>query len=596
MLAAFAVTWRIWSHPLVMAPNDGGKVLNADVVVDFWWMRYAATAIAHGHLPALVTTAVNWPQGINMMWNNTMLLPAIVLTPVTLLAGPATSLAILLTAGFAGSAAAMFVVLRRWGVGLAGAGIAGALFGFCPALLVAAEDHYQLQFAVFAPLIIDAALRLATGRARPVRTGIWLGVLISLQYFFGAELLVFTLLAGAVILLIMVIQRPAAIGDNAGPAIGGALVAGAVAGLICGRALWVQLRGPLHEHGTPWHIGRYGNHEANFFVAPFAVLFRSGHYLLYLRSTSQWPVEDYAYLGWPLLIALALVTILFWRDMRIRTAGLSFAMLALISMGGHRAWLFGLSIPGTWLPWHYLVQLPLLGEAVVVRISILADGMAAVVIGLAADRIIAAVRQRQDWRKPALASAALVSLVAIILPLIPRPVPAAAVTQPPTGWTTVIARLHLKSEAPVLVLPFNDANTMGWQAITGTPISIVGGYCIAPTRHGHAAECEDANVWSGQEKAAAMGFGRLQDVPSRGGPSTKIAIEALRQWHPAAVICDNGYTRLSRFLTRMLGPPTIHADGVYGWRLHEKWWRTLPKTHQAKKKQPKKKAAHPHVA
>src|SRR5260370_799448 len=64
-----------------------------------WYLRYAATAVAHGHLPGLITTALNAPQGINVMWNTSVLLPGIALSPVTLLFGPQVSLTVLTTAG-----------------------------------------------------------------------------------------------------------------------------------------------------------------------------------------------------------------------------------------------------------------------------------------------------------------------------------------------------------------------------------------------------------------------------------------------------------------------------------------------------------------
>jgi hypothetical protein len=178
ILAAFAITWRIWAHPTVMAPNTGDKTVNGDVLDDFWFIRYPATALAHGHLPALVSTTVNWPQGVNMMWNNALLDAGLVLAPVTWVAGPVASLAVLLTAGFALSAIAMYVVARRWGAGLTGAVIGGAIYGFSPALLVAATDHYQLQFAALPPLMVGAALRLAAGRGRWPLTGLWLGLLV----------------------------------------------------------------------------------------------------------------------------------------------------------------------------------------------------------------------------------------------------------------------------------------------------------------------------------------------------------------------------------------------------------------------------------
>ena len=70
---------------------------------------------AHGRLPDLVTTALNAPQGINLMWNTSFLLPGVVFAPLTLAIGPQATLTVLLTLGFAGSAATMFWVLRRWG-------------------------------------------------------------------------------------------------------------------------------------------------------------------------------------------------------------------------------------------------------------------------------------------------------------------------------------------------------------------------------------------------------------------------------------------------------------------------------------------------
>jgi hypothetical protein len=45
---------------------------------------------------------------------------------------------------------------------------------FSPALLDAAPGHYDFQFAVLPPLIIDALLRIVTGRRHQARTGAWL--------------------------------------------------------------------------------------------------------------------------------------------------------------------------------------------------------------------------------------------------------------------------------------------------------------------------------------------------------------------------------------------------------------------------------------
>ena len=190
LLAALAVTLWLWRDPA--SRTVAGNPYDADQLA--WFFRYDATAIAHGHLPALITTAMNAPRGVNVMWNTFMLLPGVLLTPVTLLLGPQTALNVFMTAGFAGSALAMFAVLRRWEVSGPAAALGGAVYGFSPAVLHSAIGHYDLQFAVLPPLIIHVALRLATGRAGPVRGGtvrggLWLGLLVTAQLFITEEIL-----------------------------------------------------------------------------------------------------------------------------------------------------------------------------------------------------------------------------------------------------------------------------------------------------------------------------------------------------------------------------------------------------------------------
>ncbi len=106
----------------------------------------------------------------------------------------------------------MLYVLRRYGVSLPAAAVGGAVYGFSPALTHSAIGHYQLQFAVLPPLIVDAVLRLCLRSSGPVRAGIWLGVLVVAQIFIGEEMLFEACLAA--ILLVAVL---AAIAAEGGP-------------------------------------------------------------------------------------------------------------------------------------------------------------------------------------------------------------------------------------------------------------------------------------------------------------------------------------------------------------------------------------------
>ncbi len=568
LAVAVALTWHLWSDPAVMAPTYGAPPVRPDIYLSAWSMRYAAMAIEHGRLPALVTTAMNAPQGINAMWNTTMLLPSVVLTPVTLLAGPQVSLTILTTLGFAGSAATMFVVLRRWGVGTGAAAFAGALFGFSPALLMASEDHYQLQFAVLAPLIIDAALRIATGRGRLVRTGIWLGLLVSAQIFISEELLVDTAIAGFLMVAVLMASRPSQALDRSGSALAGLAVAVGVTLVISGYALWVQFHGPLTEHGSPWGLTQWGSQPADFVTAPDNVLFH-GDWLQFTSRTGQSKLEYFAYLGWPLLAALLAAAIFFWRDLGIRMAAITFALLELCSLGGHATTLAGWHISGDLLPWHWVLDMPVVSQALPNRLSILADGAAAVLLAFAIDRLAGAVRNAPGRLGIALAATTAATVVLVSLPVIPRPVPASSVLPVPGGWTTVIARLHLQAGAPVLVLPLSESQESEWQAATGEAISVVEGYCIAPNPSGQALLCGIRAMLTAPERAVAVHASQIsRGVPGTHAPSRATMATAISEWRPAAIVTvASTRSPLGRYLIGYLGRPTVQSGSVLGWRI-----------------------------
>ena len=579
-LAAVGLTWRMWADPGHMAPTAFGGRPNMDVYLATWFMRYVATALAHGHVPALVTTAVNAPQGINAMWNTSLLGPAVVLTPVTLVAGPIASLALLTTVGFAGSAASMYFVLRRWEASVAAAALGGAFFAFMPALTVSAEDHFHLQFAVLIPLIVDAILRLVTGRGRPVTTGLWLGLLLAVQLFIAEELLVDTAVATAVIIVVLLLSRPRRaprlLLTRLKPVLIGLGCAAGLALLICAPALWVQFHGPLAEHGSPWNVYQYGFPGSSFVTAPGAVLLR-GEYTQYLYSAGLRPIETLNYLGWPLLAAMVAIPVVFWRDLRVRITGLSFLLLELMSMGGHSQKLAGgTTIAAVLLPWHWLQGLPMLDQLIVNRLSIPADGLAAVVLALVTDRVIAAVRRQEGRRQRVLAGAAIAALAAIVVPLIPRPVPASRVPGPPVGWAAVIKGLHLPNGAAVLVLPLNGSSGMLWQAETAEPISITGGYCIAPNPAGQATKCATPPILTSQQLTIANRTQWLATAPGEHAPSPATMATALRQWHPAAVIMTlSGYPRLTRFMLTFFGRPSAASGRVMGWRTSWHWYQQL---------------------
>jgi len=560
VLGAFALTWRLWSDPAgrEVSGNSG------DVALLAWFMRYSAQAVSHGHVPGLVTTGLNAPQGISAMWNVSLLLPGVLLSPVTLLADPFTSLNILLTAGFAGSAASLFFVLRRWGASVTAAALGGAVYGFSPALLASGDGHFQMQFAVLPPLIIDAVLRIVTGRGRAVRTGIWLGLLTAAQVFIGEELLVDTVVAAGVMLVVLAVSQPRAaikaVRSRVLAILAGLGTAVALAAVICGYPLWVQFLGPLREHGSPWHVPQFHSYLYGFVTPSGGLLFRTSASAAIAAKYPE-PMPEYlAYLGWPLLIVALVAAVAFWRDPKVRLTALTFAILELFTLGAVSP-RHGISYPATLLPWHWLQGLPVLSQVLPDRFAILADGAAAALLAFALDR--ARLLASRTKRRRLIGALAITVAVLAVLPLVPRPVPAEAVGQAPAGWQAAFAKLGLAAHGRVLIIP-DLYDPMRWQAETGVPGSMVGGGdFIEPNETGQATSYI-YNRLSTVEYLTTLwqGSGRER------APSPSQIRQDLAYWRLSAIVTVTARnSRLARFLTREFGPPAVQVGDVLAWRI-----------------------------
>jgi hypothetical protein len=566
LLGAVAVTWQLWAGPASRAQVGDPE----DVDLLAWFMRYSATAVAHGHLPALVTTAMNAPRGINMMWNTSFLLPGILMAPVTLLAGPQVSLTIVLTLGFAGSAASLFWVLRRWGASITAAALGGALYGFSPVLLDSAIGHYQIQFAVAPPLIIDALLRIVTGRGNAFRTGVWLGLLTAAQLFTGEEVVALTAVAGLLFVAVLAAAHPHAVRHRVRGIAVGLATGAAVATVICGHALWVQLRGPLTVHGSWEAPGTFTSHLGGFVTPPGTVLFHTRASAAAAAGPPNFLGEYLAYLGWPLLVVLVVAAIRYWRDAKVRAAAVTWAVLELFSLGGESRTFLGFGYPGWLLPWHWLQGLPAIGSVLSGRFALVADCAAAVVLAFSLDLARSAAPQAPGSRGRAWGRRNWPFAVAVLalLPLIPLPMQAGPVSPVPAGWQAAFARLHLAPDARVLVVPVHYSHSpdpMRWQADTGEPGSLMGGWFVGPNETGQATVeyygPYDAtfvthyldDLWAGEP------------THTTGIPHPQINA-ALAYWRPSAIVAVTGpRSRLARVLSKLFGRPAFRVGQVLAW-------------------------------
>lgn len=599
LLAAVALTWRLWGDPagrIVLGnPHD------ADLFA--WFMRYTATAVGHGRLPALITTGMNAPTGINLMWNTAAFLPGILLAPATGLAGPQTTLTIITTAGFAGSATALFFVLRRWDVSIRAAALAGAVYGFSPALLQTALSHYDLQLAILPPLIVSACARLAVGpraqTSRPawapvrwlarvpawIRTGVWLGLLVGAQIFVMEEIALSTAMTAVLVVLVLAVSRPRTALRRLAPTTGGLVIAVTVALALTGSALWTQFRGPLAVHGSSHPLNVFVNDLTSFVTPQGALFFHTAASAAAARSYHGGLPEYLGYLGWPLIVLLFLAAIASWRRMAGRAAAITLVALCLFSLGGHLL-MAGRYYPATDLPWLWIEKVPAFTPILTDRLSILADGAAAALLAAGIDQVHAWLAGHRFARLEQLA--VLGVAVVCCLPLLPRPLPDVKVVPLPNGWSTVFARLHLAAGSNVLVLPFprpSETLALRWAAASGEPTAMAGGYFIGAGAGGAARlgpqmprrvpEYLDY-LWSegvprSSPYAAEAHLARWQwtSRTDKGWipPHNPLARAAMASWRPQAIVADaSAISPLGEYLTQLLGPPSMQVDDLTAWR------------------------------
>jgi hypothetical protein len=556
LAGALLLTARLWADPASRMTSGN----NEDIDQYAWFLRYSASAVAHGHLPALVTTALNAPRGVNMMWNTAFLLPGMLLTPVTLLAGPQVSLTVVLTLGIAGSAASLFWVLRRWGASRTGAALGGAVYGFSPALVNSGIGHYNFAFAVLPPLIIHAGLQMVTGRGNAVRNGALLGLLAAMQVFIGEEVLVDTAVAGLVLVAAVALGQPRAVARRIRDVVAGTAAAAVVALLIAGYPMWVQFRGPLHEHAVL--TGSSSGNLALFVEPPPSMLLHSSSSAAYVisHSLSHNLAEALAYLGWPLIVTLLAAGIWYWWDAKVRAAAITWVVLELCSLGGGALHIDGFRLSGSFLPYHWLQGLPAMAEVIPQRFCIVSAGAAGAVLAFALDRARSDALPQRPWRRTLAVAVAILAVV----PLIPVPYHVTPVRPVPDGWRAAITRLRLAPGARVMVVPVPSValtEIMRWQADTGDPGTMIGGYFLGPSATGQpvfdVSPAQDAadylnRLWSGHARH----------------DRTALVRWALRYWRPAAVVALTRKTsRLSQFLISLLGQPSFRVRRILVWRL-----------------------------
>jgi hypothetical protein len=579
LLLAVVTWWHVWAggHPdSTMTASMG------DPSSFVWFLEWPAYAIRHGH-SLFLETRDQVPGGMNLLDNTSVLALGVVLAPVTWLFGPIATLNVALTAAPALSAISAYGCLRRGlGVWRPAAFLAGLLFGFSP--FVQRNQtlaHLQVTFLALVPLIFLCAYELiVTQRGKWWKWGLLLGLLISVQFFIGSEILTMVTLtvAGSAVLVLIcaAVARRDVLRQKLPFAARGLVLAAVVGGALLAYPVSFAISGPDHITGSDW--AQVSTNSLNRILFPIAEPHGAVMRLPfggYLGSSGL----SGGYLG----IAAILVVIaaaIFVRRPLSRLCLVVLAMAAWASIGSyhHLAGLDGLL---SWLPsiWHLAKNVPVLDQATPQNFS----AIAVFAVAVSAALLIDWIWRRRDGeplsaahvsRTFVAAVSAVVVTAALILPwLLDWPMP---YTTESVATPAPVSRLlgSLPSDSVVLFYPYPSSAldvSLLWQAESGLRFRVAGGRGITAGPGGAAVHGLEPGTPAGLLSALSTYYTPHGDLSLPPMPTAAVIAsmrQALRHWQVTNVVMagggrNPGYAK--QWLTRVLGAPPRQQDGHWVW-------------------------------
>jgi hypothetical protein len=567
----------VWPSPTTLQAGAGG-----DPQLVLWLLRWFPFALQHGQMP-LLTTHLDYPAGVNLMWNTAFTPLAALVAPLTLGPGAVLASNVLLVLSLGLSAWCAFLAIRRYTNSWLAAFLGGLLYGFSPFMVAQALGHPQMTAAFTPPLMLIALDELIVRqRRRAIWLGLALGLLGAVQLLIAEEVLASEALVATLGVALLVGMYPGQWRTRAPFVLRGLGVAAVAIIVLTGYPLAVQFFGPQQVHGSIWGQRLFVSDLLGFIVPTPMQGVRPPFADAITQRFSTGIYEWDAYLGLPLIAVLVVVARRAKDNRLIQFATLMLISIAALSMGPvvHVAGLItpvpvalfalvlpfvaGARIARRWLiypfiaAWAGLTLLPVLNQALPDRLMQYAFLFAGLLFALFIDALPHLSHPRVRGRAGVWGWA---TVVLVIVSLIPRlPYPAAPVTVPAFFASATAERIPEGSVA--LIAPYSRqwrAEAMVWQAASGMRFRMPEGDAIVPGPSLSPPSSALGSLLVKLEGGAAAG-----PPPETMRPTL---IADLRHWDVRTVIVGpmDGHAAVAAMFTWLLGRPAETVGGVDVW-------------------------------
>ena len=444
-----------------------------------WMLAHGARVLTDGAYP-FFSDRMNYPDGVNMMANTSVLAVSLPMTPVTLLFGPHVAFNVFLTLALAITGVSWYWVLSRQFVAWRVAAWVGALFcTFAPSMISHAGGHPNIVSQFLVPLIIWRTVELrAPGRM--LRNGLILGALLVWQAFINLEILFMTAVGLGIFCTVMWLSRRRTHRGEAANFLCGLAVAAIGALAVLAYPLCVQFFGPQSYHGLPEFVRNFGADLGSF--TAYSQRSVAGNAVTAGRL-AQNAAEENAFFGWGLVILFFGLVVWMRRSVAVVTLAAVALLFAALSLGPS-IFLNGINtgVPGIW---GFLHGVPVLNSAVPTRWAMAIAPIVGIILTLGCQRASDLVKAQPSARGPV--RVAMITAVAMALvPLAPTPLQTAPMAPIPAFVTSGVWRQYVDDNHTVVALPLPDniyPDPLRWSAVTGQDMRIAGAYALLPNQN-----------------------------------------------------------------------------------------------------------------
>jgi hypothetical protein len=432
-----------------------------------WSLRWWPYAIGHGLNP-LYTHEVMAPAGHSLAWVTTVPPLALLVAPLTLAAGSVVSFNLLATVAAPLSAWAAFVLCRRLTGKFWAALAGGAVFGFSSfELYHSAWGQLNLAYCWLLPLLGYIIVVWWQGRISARAFVILAAVTMAVQFYLFMELFADITAILAISLLVgFALAGPA--GRPVIVRLGKFIGLAYVAAIVLVAPYIAYALGSKPPRKTPLTGADLGS-----LVIPQPGRTFGIGWLAHAaaRATGPNEVSTACYVGVPLLLLVVLLAVTRWQSRLVRFLSCMLVIVIVASLGPV---LYGEGHPAVTLPWSVLFHLPLVSNALPLRLMVFAF----LVLAVATALWLAGPAKRVPWARWPLAV-----LVIVFIALDAFPIKVMTHSEVPTFISTAHYRRQL-SPGEIVVVVSNDGNTgMLWQAQSHFYMRISGGYINEGINH-----------------------------------------------------------------------------------------------------------------